>query len=118
MPQNVKQERRKAWITIAVFCAMLIGGTLWAAVLLPPENASSLSVREGAPPTVTTTAYQKMLKTWQGAVALFDVGVANPSIVYEINVLSLPEEERQRLAQGIVVKSEEELVSILENYSS
>ena len=118
MPKSTKQERRKAWTTIAVFCAMLIGGTMWAAVLLPPEEMNSVSVREGEKTSTTTAAYRKILKAWEGSVALFESGEKTPVTVYEIYVNSLPEEEQQRLIQGITLDSEEQLLSILENYTS
>ena len=68
--------------------------------------------------TAVTSSYARMLKEWDGQVALFIAGESEPLTVYEVDVRTLPEEEQRLLKDGVAVNSEEELAAILENYTS
>lgn len=122
MPQTTdKRARGKGWMPVVIACALLIGAAMWASTLLPlGTEKEPPSQRNVASVTTITTAptYFMLLKEWNGQVALFLPDGTEPLTVYEVNVMALPEEERRSLAEGIAVNSEEELASILENYTS
>ncbi len=121
MPKTTqKRTKWRGWMPAIIACAVLIGSATWVAALLPPraEQVEPRSDGQASGGTVITTAYAKVLKEWDGRVALFSEGQAEPLTVYDIYVATLPEEERQLLKEGIVVNNEEALASILENYTS
>lgn len=122
MPQTTdKRGKDKGWMPVVIACALLIGSAMWASALLPLGTDQDPPAQRGAVSTTTTTTaptYSMLLKEWNGQVALFSPDGSEPLTVYEVNVQTLPEEERQSLADGITVSSEEELAAILENYTS
>lgn len=122
MPQKTNiRAKRKEWLPVVIACSLLIGTAMWAAALLPSENRAETQARRGevsSSATTQTTAYARILRVWEGRVALFSSEGTEPLSVYEIVVAALPAEEQQRLQEGIVLKSEEELAELLENYGS
>jgi len=59
-----------------------------------------------------------VLKDYNGRLALFEFGGAEPIEVYDVYTSSLPGEESARMASGILARDEEELLRILEDYIS
>ncbi len=131
MPGNEgERERNRRWIPVVAACAGLIGAAMWASVLLPIGGGRrSATVSSGTTtPTATTTAtgapttaaeaFPQLLRVWEGRLARFAVDGKQPLEVYEAEVTALPPEEQQRLADGVLVASEEELAALLENYTS
>ena len=122
MPQKTeKRVKRREWMPVVIACALLIGSAMWASALLPLETEENPPAQRGVTPitTVATVSdYPRLLKEWNGRVALFLTDGSEPQTVYEVNVLTLPEEEQRMLEMGITVNSEEELTAILENYTS
>ncbi len=119
MPQSTqKRTRNTTWIPLVIAVAVLIGTATWVGALLPTDNEKTMRVQPDAVTTTTLPAYPKLLKEWEGMVALFANGGEQPLTVYEVNVRSLPTEEQERLKVGIAVDSEEMLTEILENYTS
>lgn len=59
-----------------------------------------------------------VLGSFRGYVALFDMGQEVPRRIYPYCVDSLPDADRQALAEGIPVANEEELRRLLEDYLS
>lgn len=122
MPQTTeKRVKRREWMPVVIACALLIGSAMWASALLPLETEENPPAQRGVTPitTVATVSdYPRLLKEWNGRVALFLTDGSEPQTVYEVNVLTLPEEEQRMLETGITVNSEEELTAILENYTS
>ncbi len=59
-----------------------------------------------------------ILGTWKGYVALFEDGASEPRQIFPTGVSSLPESDRNALAEGIVVRNERQLQQLLEDYLS
>ena len=59
-----------------------------------------------------------VLGTWKGYVALFQEGKEEPRQIFPTPVSALPQEDRDALENGIVVRSEEKLQQLLEDYLS
>ncbi len=131
MPRNKgERERDRRWIPVVAACAALIGAATWASVLLPTGGGRrstavtsgttlpTAATATGAPTTAANTAFPQLLRVWEGRLARFAADGGQPLEVYHAEVAALPPEEQQRLADGIVVASEEELAALLENYTS
>ena len=90
-------------LTASFFLSALVLFVLFRFVLPPPASASPV------PPYT--------LRAWQGQVAVFEGAQRYPMQVYDVYVNALPQELRQRLAEGIPVYSETELSLLLEDYT-
>lgn len=77
---------------------------------LPAETKTSVS-EESEPEKV-------LLGIFEGKLALFAGESPYPNIVYDFYVRNLPQEDRERLSEGILVSSESELDSLLEDFMS
>lgn len=55
---------------------------------------------------------------WEGKLAVFPAGAAEPARVYEVYIASLPREERERLSAGVIAADDTALASLLEDYTS
>ncbi|MBP3435173.1 MAG: BofC C-terminal domain-containing protein [Clostridia bacterium] len=125
MPQTTdKRAKRREWIPAVIACSLLIGSAMWVGALLPLGPSEEAPTQRGGAlngttaTTAVTSSYARMLKEWDGQVALFIAGESEPLTVYEVDVRTLPEEEQRLLKDGVAVNSEEELAAILENYTS
>ncbi len=58
-----------------------------------------------------------IIRDYQGRVAVFRYGEDEPEEVFEVFTSSLPESECERISKGITVKSDEELQSLIEDYT-
>lgn len=113
MPMTVN-ERNKRWFPVLIACAILIGASMWASVLLPLDDPASAK-RDTA---TTVTDYPQTLKAWDGKLARFADGGTVPLEVYDVDVATLPADEQQRLADGIPVPDDTTLSALLDNYTS
>lgn len=59
-----------------------------------------------------------ILGSWKGYVALFQNGRDEPCQIFPTPVSSLPEADRLTLGEGIVIRSEQKLQQLLEDYLS
>ncbi len=110
MRKETRAEERRRLMPALIACVLLIGIAAWVSVLLPEGSKT-----ENEPSERVT--YQT-LREWNGQIALFESGSDEPVEVYDVSVASLPEEEQQRLREGIVIEGEEMLASLLDNYTS
>ena len=110
MRKETRDEERKRLMPALIACVLLIGIAAWVSVLLP-EDADT----KNAPPE---RVVQQTLREWNGQIALFESVSDEPTEVYDVAIASLPEEEQQRLREGIVIEDEEMLISLLDNYTS
>lgn len=113
MVEETKNEKRRHWTPVWVACLLLIGVAAWVSTLLPQPIAKS----EGQP-QAEEQAKAPYLGVWEGKVARFDGKNAEPQEVYDVAVSSLPEEEQQRLKNGVTWEDEEMLAMLLEAYTS
>ncbi len=110
MQRETRAEERSRLMPVLIACVLLIGIAAWVSALLPVESDT-----KSVP---TERAAQQMLREWNGQIALFEGDSDEPAEVYEVTVAALPEEEQERLREGIVIESEEALASLLDNYTS
>lgn len=113
MPWNQFKNEHDRWLPAVIACLILIGGALWAGSFLPETSEPSPLVKSEAAAFTTQT-----LREWNGCVARFEGDSDTPTEIYEVAVSSLPEDVRAQLAQGIVLSSEAELLSWIENLTS
>ncbi len=114
MPWNNFKSEHDRWLPAVIACLILIGGALWAGSFLPKESKPPVDLKESDTPVVTA----QTLREYNGQVARFEEGNDTPLEVYDVAVASLPPEIQAELAEGIVVKGEEELLSWIENLTS
>ena len=112
---DIRHNRKMAAAAAGIICAA--GLLLWrgaGASARPAEQTAS-----DVPAARDRTGFsRKVLSVWQGRLALFEPGARVPSEVYDCFVASLPDGERQKLAEGIPVYDEEQLAQLLEAYLS
>ncbi len=110
MQEKTRAEERVRWLPVVIACVVLIGVAAWVSVLLPTEP--------DAKNVPTEPVSGRLLREWNGQVALFEGASGEPIEVYDVTVAALPEEEQERLREGIVIDSEEALALLLDNYTS
>lgn len=118
MPRFRIKSSVDRYLPAVIAALVLIGVASWASLLVPFDTPSSDT---DTPRQVTTTAPAfpvQTLKGWNGQVARFLDGEEQPTEIYDIPVSSLPTEVQQELSLGITVTTEEDLLNILENFSS
>ncbi len=59
-----------------------------------------------------------IVKEHEGRVAVFTAGESEPEVVLDVFVQYLPDLDREQMAEGIPVKDYNELVALLEDYTS
>jgi len=127
----------KKWL-IAAGCsvAVCLAVTLWivpqikssraaAEIRVPVSSAETVSTASaasaeslsGQSSAVESRAPAYLIGEYQGNVAVFRFGETKPVQILETPLSVLPEEDRRLLQKGIPVETEEELISILEDYS-
>lgn len=114
MPWNRFKNEHDRWLPAVIACLILIGGALWAGSFLPTKSDTPAPILKNDAPTFTA----QTLREWNGCVARFEANSEIPTEIYDVAVASLPEEIRTQLTQGIVLNSEEELLSWIENLTS
>ncbi len=100
------------WLLIAVcsLCAaaLLIGILCGETANIQPEEPSDAPL--GRP--------YRIIGVWEGRLAVYLPQTDMPEIVYDTPIASLPEEEQQKLREGIAVADSEALAKCLEDYGS
>ncbi len=120
MPRFTIKSSVDRYLPAVIAALVLIGVASWASLFVP-FNTSSSDTDTDSPRNATTTAPTfpvQTLKGWNGQVARFLDGEDQPTEIYDIPVASLPPEVQQELSLGITVTAEEDLLIILENFSS
>lgn len=113
MPKGKIKNKQDRWIPAVIACLVLVGAAIWASVLIP-EQKPEAELPRGADTTFDT----QVLGQWEGKLARFTSHSDTPAQIYDVPIASLPEDVQQQLSQGITVTSEEQLVSLLENFTS
>lgn len=62
--------------------------------------------------------YAYILKEHEGRVAVYPAGADEPEMILDVLVKYLPDYDRSQMAEGIHVKTYDELISLLEDYTS
>ena len=111
MQRETRAEERRRLMPALIACILLIGVAAWASTLLPTKSNTKQAPTE-------QVSGEWTLCEWNGQIALFEGDSNEPTEVYEVTVAALPEEEQERLREGIVIESEETLALLLDNYTS
>lgn len=97
----------------AALCAL--GIVYWGQSPQPAGHPES-----GIPvePSAVSGGWEYLIREYDGRLAVFHGGSEEPELVFDVFVHTLPEYDRGQLKQGVAVQSYEELISLLEDYTS
>ena len=127
MMDHLPEGNNKRGLTGGAAAAIAGAAVLLVAVLVlvfyrpaaapPPIDSSSTGVTA---PSETTRGASLLcvIGEWEGKLAVFQPSGSSPSEVFDVYISSLPEEEQQKLQEGIPVYDEETLAGLLEDYTS
>lgn len=62
--------------------------------------------------------YAYILREHEGRVAVYPAGADEPELILDVLVKYLPDYDRSQMSKGIHVKTYDELVSLIEDYTS
>lgn len=112
MPLKFTKTKITRWIPLLLACIPLLVLALWGRHFLQKEESSPRSSLSDTAP------FSCVLKTYEGKVARFEGDSATPTEIYDVTVATLPDNVQRQLAQGIPVESEDDLYTLLENFTS
>ncbi len=98
--------------------AMVCVGVIALMIMIVSIYVSSVSVSYAKKPSSSQQQLEYVLKEYYGRIAVFRTGETNPSAVYDVYTSTLPDMDRDALAQGIMVVSREELDRLIEDFTS
>ncbi len=98
------------WIAAIAFTATVL--------LLVAVAGNTAHPNEEDTPIETPEQVYRIVGTFNGRVAVFVPDAAEPEIVYDTAIATLPETEQQRLHEGIAVSDRKALAQTLEDYLS
>ncbi len=115
-------DQRFLWTSAAVMVVAALSFFL-SQPKEPPEIAQIVESvsgieREAASTSRTETEYSYILKEHNGRVAVYAAGEDEPQLVLDVPVKYLPDYDRSQMAIGIPVKNYDELVALIEDYTS
>lgn len=102
---------------------ILLKGIATASVLLLAvfvATAFSLGAKyeKVTPPETTSPSPLYTLSQYDGKLALFKRGYSMPVEIYEVYLSSLPQAEQSKIKSGISAQTDEEILKIIEDYTS
>ena len=65
-----------------------------------------------------TLIFTFLLGNYNGFIALWQLPESNPTVVFPYSTASLPLADQEKLADGILIESDEQLQKLLEDYLS
>lgn len=121
-------DRRLAWTGAAIAVVSILSALM---AQLPREEESLPSgepvsnvehireaAREAEKETEEEAEYQFMLKEYEGRIGIYPYDGDQPVQVLDVQVKYLPDYDQILMAEGIPVKSYQELNSLIEDYTS
>ena len=115
-------------ITLAVIGGIMLAVNIPSPIDHSPDDSESSQVIQRAEPTpdfispdtplddeVQTGYY---LREFEGRIAVFEGDEFEPDYVLDVYLQYLPEYDREQLSQGIYVDTYEQLLTLMEDYSS
>ena len=108
---------------VSMICALIVAASAFAvAFILPSGQAAFTTGTSGISSQASAAGYAGnagyIVKLYNGRIGIFSSGSSVPDSVLDINVTLLPQSEQARLTDGIQVKTHDELLSLIENYTS
>lgn len=121
---------KKAIMYITICFLIFIGGVYFATMyIIPDQNSVTLPIKEPSsiapedslksqdlPLDSKSKGYK--IKNYNGNIAVFNSESSSPLRITSVTVEELPPADQELLKKGIDVSSEEELITILEDYCS
>ncbi len=106
----------KATVLMLVAVGVLVSGFF----ALNKENPQSDIISAKSESFVSEEEEPKTatLGIFEGKLALYRGNSPYPNVVYEFFVRNLPQEDQNRLSEGILISSERELETLLEDFMS
>ena len=101
---------------IGSYCFVLIC-VLVSFVSIPVMNQNSKASQKVEPET-PSTSLSYIVKDFNGNIAVFEDGSSAPFKVTEVCTNTLPKVDQEKLAEGIIVHSQVELNTLLEDLCS
>lgn len=98
----------------AVVCAIALT-VLFAAFALRAGDGTTEPL---ATQVQKAAAPKYVFSQFQGRLALYERGGAMPVEIYDVYLSSLPPEEQERVTAGIPAQTDEEILKIIEDYTS
>lgn len=86
--------------------------------VLPNLNRVSAEKEDYKSTEEVSIVYEYIIKNFNGNIAVFQNGKLTPFRVTDVSVSSLPLVDQQLLHEGIMIKDEDELTTMLEDYCS
>lgn len=120
----MKGKTRLVILSAAVLTALVCVGAALAAPTpvgktdLPVQDTAADGEQEQPVPTAGDDA-KYTVTTYQGRLAVYlTAQMDTPQYITDVEVSTLPKADREALSDGIPIYTEEQLTSILEDYSS
>ncbi len=118
--EKIEKRRRLVWIG-----GSLAGGLILAVLISrlsltgqgQPASRLISDLPQSAVSEPSAPAVYRILGEWEGRLAIFFPGEPFPEQVYEVRLITLPQEEQERLSAGIPVESVAALSRYLEDYT-
>lgn len=104
----------KHYILIVIISIISVAAIISNSVALVSKTQDERTVEETTSKIRTTYT----LKNYKGQLALFIGDSEKPAKIYEIFTDSLPEADKKILSEGISTTSEEEIIKLVEEYTS
>ena len=100
--------------------ALLVTGTIIGGFFAIEKEflEEKTAIEETEVPSPEEEPEKIVLGVFEGKLAIFAGKSPYPNMVYDFFIRDLPEEDRERLSEGIEVSSESELRSLLEDFMS
>lgn len=121
-PEDNIRKYRLAALYSAVFLAvvLIVCLCLWGfrQISAQPAESSSLSSAPASTEYSVVPTFTRILGQWEGKLAVFSEDQPVPDEVFDVFIASLPQEEQDKLREGIRINDETELASYLEDYTS
>lgn len=100
---------RAVAVTAIVLAAMFVGAAF---------SLGAKDDRAAILPESTTLMPLYTLSEYDGKLALFKRGYSMPVEIYDVYLSSLPDSEQSKIKDGISAESDDEILKIIEDYTS
>jgi hypothetical protein len=103
-------------ILISTASALAVVAIAFTVALIMPKNGDVNT--DSTAMTQSTAAQSYTLKEYQGKLAVFTPESSQPQQIIDVQIQSLPQSEQDKLRDGIQTNDHDELLALIENYTS
>ena len=108
---------KKTWRILFLCLGIVLFGVATVGILRMDRAGKLIPQHETLPTTDRQLEDGFVVGTWEGRLAVFALGEAQPMQVYEVYIASLPPEEQVRLREGVTVPDRPTLAALIEDYT-